>query len=179
MDRGLGPGGRSGKAQKRVKYSVKHAISLSLVLFAVWLLLSGHFVPLLLAFGVLSCVIAVAISMRMDVIDHEGHPIHLGWRAIFYWPWLIWQIVLANLSVARIILSPSMPISPNIVIIDAEQHTELGRVIFANSITLTPGTVSLELDRDRIVVHALTEAAALELSEGAMNRKVTRMEGHS
>ena len=157
---------------------MKHAVGLSLVLFAVWLLLSGHYVPLLLGFGVASSVVAVALSMRMDVIDHEGHPIHLGWRAIIYWPWLLWQIVIANFDVAKTILSPSLPISPNIVIVDAGQQTELGKVVYANSITLTPGTVSLELDRDRIVVHALTESAAEDLSNGAMNRQVKRMEGH-
>ncbi len=157
---------------------MKHAVSLSLVLFIVWLLLSGHYTALILGFGVASCIFTVAVSMRMDVIDHEGHPIHLGWRALLYWPWLLWQIVIANIDVAKIILMPSLPISPNILVVDAEQKTELGKVIYANSITLTPGTVSLEVDSNQIVVHALTQGSADDIASGTMNRKVTRMEGH-
>ncbi len=157
---------------------MKHAVSLSLVLFIVWLLLSGHYTALILSFGVASCIFTVAVSMRMDVIDHEGHPIHLGWRALLYWPWLLWQIIVANIDVAKLILMPSLPISPNIIIVNAEQKTELGKVIYANSITLTPGTVSLEIEGSQIVVHALTQSAADDIAGGAMNRKVTRMEGH-
>lgn len=157
---------------------MKHAISLTLVLFATWLLLSGHYVPLLLTFGLVSSVLAVIVSMRMDVIDHEGHPIHLGWRAIFYWPWLLWQILLANLDVVRRILSPSLPISPCVIVLEAGQQTELGKVIYANSITLTPGTVTMELDGKQVIVHALSREAANGLAGGDMDRKVTKMEGH-
>lgn len=157
---------------------MKHAISLSLVLFGVWLLLSGHYVPLLLTFGVVSTVIAVYVSMRMDVIDHEGHPVHLSWRAIIYWPWLIWQIILANIDVAKRILKPGLSISPHVVVLPTSQKTELGKVIYANSITLTPGTVSMELANGRVIVHALSVEAAEDLIEGTMDRKVTTMEGH-
>ena len=157
---------------------MKHAVSLSLVLFAVWLLLSGHYVPLLLTFGVVSTVIAVYVSMRMDVIDHEGHPVHLSWRAITYWPWLVWQIILANIDVAKRILTPGLSISPFVVVLPTSQKTELGKVIYANSITLTPGTVSMELANDQVIVHALSVEAAEDLIEGTMDRKVTKMEGH-
>ena len=157
---------------------MKHAVSLMLVLFATWLLLSGHYVPLLLTFGVVSSAVAVLVSVRMDVIDHEGHPIHLGWRGIFYWPWLLWQIILANIDVARRILSPSLPISPCVILLEAGQHTELGKVIYANSITLTPGTVTMELDHTQLIVHALNREAGNDLTMGEMDRRVTAMEGH-
>jgi len=157
---------------------VKHAISLTLVLFGTWLLLSGHYVPLILAFGVVSSVLAVIVSMRMDLIDHEGHPIHLSWRAVIYWPWLLGQIVLANLDVVRRILSPGLNISPCVVVLDAGQQTELGKVIYANSITLTPGTVTMELERSQLIVHALSRDAAADLAGGEMDRRVTTMEGH-
>ena len=158
---------------------MKHAIRLLLVMFAVWLFLSGHYVPLLITFGVVSSVFVVIVSMRMDVADHEGLPVHLSWRGIIYWPWLVWQIILANIDVARRILSPGLPISPCVVTLHTSQKTELGKVIYANSITLTPGTVTMELEQDQVVVHALNQAAADDLAEGAMDRKVTKMEGHT
>jgi multicomponent Na+:H+ antiporter subunit E len=157
--------------------SVRHAVSLSVLLFGVWLLLSGHYVPLLLTFGVVSCLLVVAISMRMDVIDHEGHPIHLSFRALVFWPWLIWQIILSNIDVARRILFKKHGISPNIILVPANQKSDLGKVIYANSITLTPGTISLELEDNQVLVHALTHEGADDLAAGEMHDRVTKMEG--
>lgn len=153
------------------------AISLGAVLFGLWLLLSGHYTPLLLGFGVASCALVVLISARMDVVDREGHPIHLGPRALTYWPWLFVEIVKANIDVAKRIVDPKLPISPTMLRVKASQKTEVGRVIYANSITLTPGTVSVELEGDMIEVHALTVEGAEALREGEMDRRVTAMEG--
>lgn len=155
-----------------------HTVSLGLASFGLWLLLSGHYNTLLISLGVISSVIVVIISMRMDVVDHDGHPLHLGWKALGYLPWLIWKIILSNLDVCRTILHPRLPISPTIVHLKSSQKTELGKVIFVNSITLTPGTVSMQIENnERIEVHALNQAAALELEEGEMDRRVSRMEG--
>jgi multicomponent Na+:H+ antiporter subunit E len=154
-----------------------HAISLGAVLFGLWLLLSGHYTPLLLGFGVASCVLVVLISARMDVVDREGHPIHLGPRALTYWPWLLVEIVKANIDVAKRIVDPKLPISPTMLRVKASQKTEVGRVIYANSITLTPGTVSVDLEGDMIEVHSLTAEGAEALLEGEMDRRVTAMEG--
>ena len=150
-----------------------HAISLGLVLFGVWLLLSGFFEPLLLGLGVLSCVIVVLIAHRMDVIDREGFPIHLGWRILTYWVWLAVEIVKANLDVARRVLDPRLPIHPLLVRVKASQASELGQVIYANSITLTPGTVSMLLDGGEILVHAIAREMAEDLEGGEMDRRVT------
>lgn len=147
------------------------------MLYGLWLVLSGHFEPLLLSLGGLSVIAVVAIAHRMDVVDHEGHPLHLGWRAMVYWPWLGREIVKANIDVARIIITPSLPISPTMIRVDATQKTELGHVIFANSITLTPGTVAVDLEDKSIGVHALSAASARELAAGEMDRRVTAMEG--
>ena len=153
-------------------------MSLSAVLFGVWLLLSGHYPPILLGLGVISTLFAVAIALRMDVVDHEGHPLHLGLRILGYLPWLMFQILRANLDVARRVLGPTLAISPRMFRVRATQRTDLGRVIFANSITLTPGTVSVELEGSEILVHALTADAANDLREGTMNRLVVGVEGH-
>lgn len=154
-------------------------VSLFVVLAVVWLLLSGHTDPLLLTLGALSCALVAWIAHRMEVVDHEGHPVQIGWRAPVYWLWLGWEIVKANLDVARRILDPRLPISPTVFRVHASQKSDLGRVTYANSITLTPGTVSLSVSEDEIEVHALSREAAEALAEGVMDRQVSRFEGLS
>ena len=154
-----------------------HSISLGAVLFAVWLILSGHYTFLITTLGVLSCVLVVSIMQRMDLIDHEGHPIHLTWRAITYIPWLILEIIKANIDVLKLILSPSLPATPTLLRVKASQTSDLGQVIYANSITLTPGTISVDVANGEILVHALTRSGAEDLMAGEMDRRVTKMVG--
>jgi len=152
-------------------------ISLLVALFLFWLLLSGHYTPFLLAAGAGSCLAVVLFSDRlMSVLDREGHPIHLGRNALVYWPWLIWEIVKAAWDVTRRILDPRLPISPMLIRVKATQQSDVGRVIYANSITLTPGTISMELEEDTILVHALTREGAEGLATGDMDARVTRFE---
>jgi len=153
------------------------SLLLALVLFGLWLLLSGHYTPLIIGFGILSSLLVAFICHRMDVADHEGFPIHLSSRALTYWPWLAWEIVKANIDVTRIILSPKLPISPTLFQVPSTQETELGHVVYANSITLTPGTVTVDIVDGMLEVHALTRGAADELENGRMDRKATAMEG--
>ncbi|MGH6953964.1 MAG: Na+/H+ antiporter subunit E, partial [Alphaproteobacteria bacterium] len=115
------------------------ALSLAAVLLVLWYLLSGHDELLLLSLGGASAVAVALIAWRKDWLDREGHPIHLTWRAPAYWAWLAWQIVKSNVDVARRCLDPRLPISPTLVTLKASQGSDLGRVIYANSITLTPG----------------------------------------
>lgn len=155
---------------------MKHAISLAVMLFVMWVLWSGHDAPQLLLFGALSSVLVVALSRRLGVVDGEGHPIHLLLPLPLYWPWALWAIVKSGLGLARCVLDPSLPISPRVIQIKALQKSDLGRVIFANSITLTPGTLTLELLGDTLTVHALTPQSATELEAGEMNRRVAALE---
>jgi len=154
-----------------------HTISFGGVLFSLWLLLSGYLETWLLALGLASVALVVMIANRMDVIDHEGHPIHLTWRTVVYWPWLAWEIVKANIDVARVILHPKLPIRPKVLKITGSQVTELGHVMYANSITLTPGTVTLMLEDGAMEIHALTKAAAAGLLNGDMDARVHAVEG--
>lgn len=151
-------------------------IGLTVALFAFWLLLSGHFEPFLVAAGLASSIVVVLVCERLGILDREGQPIHLGWRAIGYWAWLGWEIAKSAWDVTKLILGPSHRLSPTLVRVSASQVTPVGRVIYANSITLTPGTISLEVDDDTIVVHALTREGAASLAEGDMDRRVTRLE---
>jgi len=146
-------------------------------LYLFWLLMSGLYTPFLLAAG-LACAIAVAaIARRMEVADREGHPIHLVPAALAYWPWLAMEIVRSGLRVARIILDPKLPASPAMVRFRPLQESTLGLVTHANSITLTPGTITVEARHGEFLVHALTREAAEGLAGGEMDRRVRRFEG--
>ena len=157
--------------------AVLHAISLSAVLFGLWLLLSGHYEPFLLSLGVISVVVVLLVALRMDVVDHEGHPVHLTLKCLTYWPWLAWEIIKANIDVAYRIIRPELPISPTMVRVKASQQSEVGKVIYANSITLTPGTISVNMEGDEITVHALSREGAESLRDGEMDRRVLEVEG--
>lgn len=152
-------------------------LSMGAASFAVWLLWSGHYTPLLLAFGVASCGFVLLVARKMGLLDEEGVPHQLSLGLVTYIPWLVWAIVKANLDVALRILNPRLPISPRLVRTRSSQHTDLGRVVYANSITLTPGTVTCDVDGEEFTVHALTKAAADDMLSGAMDRRVTRLEG--
>lgn len=154
-----------------------YAFSSALVLFVFWLLLSGYFTLFLVTIGALTAVGVVALGHRMEVIDHEGHPIHLSWRVLGYWPWLMKEIARSAWEVSRIIVNPRLPISPTLVRVKTSQQTTVGVVTYANSITLTPGTISVDVKRGEILVHALTREGAKGLLTGEMDRRVTRFEG--
>ena len=157
----------------------RRTLSLFILLFLSWLLLSGIYTALLLGFGVLSCLLVVAVCRRMKIVDPEGHPIHLIPGLLRYMPWFLWAIVKSNLDVVRRIVHPRMPLSPRLIRVEASQKTHLGQVIYANSITLTPGTVAVETDEGIIDVHALTRESAEDVRSGDMDRRVTDMEGES
>lgn len=155
---------------------IVHAVSLCLMLALIWLALSGYFTPLLLSLGALSIAFSVFIVMRMDLIDHEGVPVHLSPRLLLYWAWLLKEIVKANIDVALRVVQREPDISPTVFRTRMSQHSEIGQVLYANSITLTPGTVSVLLDGDEILVHALIQASADDLMAGEMDRRVTDVE---
>jgi multicomponent Na+:H+ antiporter subunit E len=158
---------------------VGRALSLGIVLFATWMLLSGEFSidhGLVLGLGIASVVLVVLIAVRMEVVDHEGHPVHLTLRFIGYWTWLLVEIVKSSLDMTKRIWSPSLPISPTMYILKVSQPGELGQVIYANSITLTPGTVTVRLDDGDILVHAIAREVGDDLAGGEMDRRVTLLE---
>ena len=155
---------------------IRLTLSLFILLAATWLLLSGYYTTLLLALGALSCALVAALCWRTGIIDPEGHPNHLFLGLLLYIPWLLWEICKSNIDIARRILDPKLPIAPRVIRIKTSQKTHLGQVIYANSITLTPGTVSVEVEEGEITVHALTGETAAALLEGSMDRRVTRLE---
>ena len=154
-------------------------LSLGILLFVFWLVLSGHYTGLLITFGILSAIGCVILAQRMNVIDLEGHPIHLIPGALGYFAWLAWEIVKSSWTVAKITLHPSLPISPKMIRVVAGQKTPLGVSIYGQSITLTPGTITVAVKGHDLTVHALTSAGAADLATGEMDQRVTRFEGES
>ena len=146
----------------------------------VWLLNSGHYTLLITSFGVASCLLVVWLSRRMGIVDEEGMPVHLLHRLPMYLPWIAKEVVKSNLDVARRILALGRPdVSPRLFEAPTTQHSDLGRVLYANSITLTPGTVSIRVHGTKITVHAIADEVADDLLEGEMDRRVTRLEGET
>ena len=139
--------------------------------------MSGFFTPFLLAAGFGSALCVTWLAYRMDVVDRESHPFHLTWAAVSYWPWLIKEILKSALDVARIILDPRLPASPTVVRFAPRQKTVVGLVTHANSITLTPGTLSVEVGHDGFTVHALSLEGAAAAASSEMDRRVERFEG--
>ena len=150
-------------------------ILLGLSLFGFWLLLSGHYKPLTISFGVASSLLVVLFAWRMDRADGYTFPFKVTWRVPLYLIWLIKEVFRANVNVARIILHPKLPISPIIVPFRATMKSDLGRFIYANSITLTPGTITTGTQGDTLRIHALTWHDVDGREEDEMDHRICRM----
>ena len=152
------------------------ALLLFVFYFVIWLLLSGHYDPLLLTLGVLSCITCLYVTWKAKFIDDEGLPLHLLIRLPIYTLWLFKEIIKANIDTAKIIIFNNP--DPQNFRVKSSQKTEAGKVTYANSITLTPGTVTTVLDGDILEVHALSSDMADDVKSGAMDKKVSWLEGN-
>lgn len=154
-----------------------YLLALSTMLSGFWLINSGHYTPLFYFFMAISVLFVVILCHMMDVVDGESQPLNLTFTVPLYYIWLIKEVVVANIAVAKCVWMGNDSISPTIITVTAHQKTDIGKVIYANSITLTPGTLSMDLKGDQITVHALTKETADSLLEGEMDRRVCRVEG--
>lgn len=155
---------------------VPKATTVLVVLVCFWLLLSGYLKPLLLIFGAVSCLFVAWLWTREHRVDDQNVALRLHWgRWLAYTVWLFGQIIKSAIDVSRRILDPKLPISPTVAQVPAEL-SDVGKVIYANSITLTPGTVSINLSNNQIVVHALTHETMDDLEAGEMYRRVRRLD---
>ena len=153
-----------------------YVIGLTFSLTAFWLLMSGIYTPLILFLGAISVIFVLYLTRRMDALDEDVFEFKLKRKHFSYWSWLAKEIFKANIDVAKVILSPKMNLSPRLVKVPLSQSNELATVIYANSITLTPGTVSVDIEGDEIIVHALTQELMDGLTEGDMDQRVNYLE---
>lgn len=145
------------------------------VLIATWLLWSGIFKPLLLVLGIFSCLLTIYVKHRMRYFETDVFALGYGRRLFTYWVWIAKEVVKSSLDVARIVIDPKLPISPQVVTIKASCTHPVDQAILANSITLTPGTLALDVHNGGISVHTLTKAGADDLLKGEMDRRVAAL----
>lgn len=155
------------------------AVGLLAALFAFWLALSGHYTLFLTTAGLVSAGLVLLALRQVRMLDEEGQPLELLRGAVTYWPWLAVEIVKSAWGVARVVLHPKMPISPTLTTVKASQESPAGLATYANSITLTPGTLTVGVKGHDLTVLALVREGALDLEEGRMDRRVRRFEGQA
>ena len=168
-----GSDNRGGAAERSL--AVGRMAVLAVLLAAAWLLWSGMFKPLLLSLGAFSCVLVLYLARRMHLFEHDVLSLRFTGRLLRFWAWLGREIVRSSLEVTRTVLSPRLPISPTVAEFDSRCDHPVDRTILGNSITLTPGTLTLRIDGAHFVVHALTEDGAREIAGGEMDRRVSAL----
>ena len=157
---------------------MRYTLCLFAVLAFIWLTNSGHYTPLILGFGLASILFVILIARRMKVVDGESLPLQLWATLPGYYLWLLRKIIASNLEVAACVWgglfsrSKSAAISPCSERIPTRLRSDLGRVLYANSITLTPGTVAIDINSDSVLVHALTRKGLETLKQGEMEQRV-------
>ena len=151
------------------------SISLFIILLILWLLMSGHYTFLITTLGVLSCIFCVYLAKRAKLIDDEGLPLIFFPRLTNYLLWLFREIVNSNISTAKAIITGK--IDPEIFTVKVSQISEVGKVTYANSITLTPGTVTTQINKSIFEIHALNSDFGDDVRNGEMDKKVKWLEG--
>ncbi|GGB56089.1 MULTISPECIES: Na+/H+ antiporter subunit E [Henriciella] len=146
-------------------------LGLILVLAALWLGLSGIYTPLILTLGTISILISLVLASRLETLDREGAPYARTLNLFAYWGWLVVEIFKANWPVIKACVSANLDINPALVKVKTRCESDLAKTVFANSITLTPGTVTVEVEGDKLLVHALFEESATPESFAEMDER--------
>ena len=150
---------------------------LAILYGSIWIAFSGHFDPLLLSFGVLSVLIVLYTLRRMWIIDETPIKFQMNvFRLVTYCFWLIKEILKSNIAVTKTILSPTLKVSQNMFDVPLAPKSEAAQVIFANSITLTPGTITVETEKNSLLVHALNFSNNMEDEIADMGNRVSDCE---
>ena len=163
-----------GAGGTRTSY-IARMLLMAVLLAAAWLLWSGFFTPLLLVLGAFSCVLVVYLAHRMHLFDTDIFAISLSFRLFRFWAWLAGEVIRSSLEVARLVLSPKLPISPTVTKFSTTCTHPVDRAILGNSITLTPGTLTLNIEGNNFVVHSLTRQGAEDIQAGDMDRRVAAL----
>jgi len=151
-------------------------ISLSVLLVAFWALNSGLFKPLMYVLGSISVLLVLFISSRMQVIDKESQPIYLTKSIPSYYAWLLKELVMSNIKVVGTIWRSKLQLQPALATVKMDHLSDMGKVIYANSISLTPGTVTTEVTENSITVHALDKHSITDIESGEMEARVRKLD---
>ena len=151
------------------------SLVLFFILFSLWLLMSGHYSVLIVSLGIISCAFCVYVAKRGKLIDDEGLPTFFIPRLLNYLMWLFKEILKSNVITAKVIINGK--VEPEIFTVKSSQVTDVAKVTYANSITLTPGTVTTKIKKDVFEVHALNSDFGNDVRTNEMDKKVTWLEG--
>lgn len=157
---------------------MQQIVNLTVMMVGFWLLLSGHYTALMIFFMVVSIALVIWLSLRMESAKYQINPFLKSGRIFQYIAWLMTETMKSSIDVALRVWG-FKTIKPAIRRFPAPQKTALGKTIYANSITITPGTLTIGLDNEtnELLVHALHEELFADLEEGKMQRKVSQLEG--
>lgn len=144
------------------------------ILMVSWLFWSGIYKPLLIGLGFFSCLLSLWLAKRTGFFRH-ALPLRSLLRLPSLWWWVLKDVVNSSIEVARTVLSPSLPIQPELVEFTTSEKTDSAKVIIGNAITLSPGTVTIDIDEDRLLVHCLTTASADSLRSREVERRTARL----
>jgi multicomponent Na+:H+ antiporter subunit E len=162
------------------KAFIKGSILQFFVLFGLWILLSGRFDLFHISMGFLSALLVILVHLRINRYLYfqkeiaKENTLRYS-RFLYYVPWLIWQIVVASIQVAYVVLHPKIPINPSLVRFKTRLPNIAAKVILGNSITLTPGTLTIRIQDDEFLVHALTDAASTSIMDGSLPDQVAKL----
>jgi multicomponent Na+:H+ antiporter subunit E len=145
-----------------------------IILMALWLLMSGHYTVLVTGLGILSVAFAVGMASRINAADSEGLPLHMMKNLPVYSVWLFREILMSNIATAKVILGNTP--DPEVFRVPYSQKTPAGVAAYANSITLTPGTVTIDIDDNGFLVHALDANFGDDVRSGEMDRRMAATE---
>ena len=162
----------TGAPADKASRQLTRMLVLGLLLIAAWLLWSGLFKGLLLFLGAVSCALTLYIVHRMGYFDKEAFVFRYKLGLLGFWAWLSREILKSSLEVARVVLRRDLKLEPRVVALDASDLDRFDQALLGNSITLTPGTLTLDVHDGRLLVHALTPEAAAALKDGEMQRRV-------
>lgn len=146
------------------------------IMMGFWILLSGKFDPFHLTLGVISSALVSFLSADLLMFENGKNRLATGMRFLLYLPWLLYQIVLSTLHVTFLALHPKMKeqIDPTIVTFKTKLKSNIAKVALANSITLTPGTITIRIEDQIFYVHAISRKAAAGLP-GEMEERLARV----
>ncbi len=161
---------------KQTKTQVTRFIATFIILVGFWLLLSGHYDLFHISIGILCCALVSQVSHNLLFANPRAGDMRvIVKRFIMYIPWLLYQIVLSNFHVAYLALGPRRLIDPKIIKFKSKLESDISMVTFANSITLTPGTITVDVKDGVYYVHAVSKKVAEDLMTGEMEDRIAHI----
>jgi multicomponent Na+:H+ antiporter subunit E len=158
----------------------RNTILQAILLMVFWLIMSGHYDLMHVSFGIFSVILVLGINYsirrHLFALGERSEALKLSLaRLLYYVPWLLWQIIVASLQVAYVVLHPKCPIDPSLLRFKTRLANTSAKVILGNSITLTPGTITLDIEQDEFLVHSLMDISSSGIIDGTLPGEVAKL----